>query len=121
MDRAVREATILLAQKVVLRTPVGDVNGGTLRANWQFQAGSYSTKVTDDKDPSEQGLAVLARLTPEIAASPVGGRVYLSNNLPYAYRIEYEGWSHTKAPAGMVRIALAEMPAAIEKRLKELS
>ena len=29
--------------------------------------------------------------------------VYLTNNLPYAARIEYDGWSHTKAPEGMVR------------------
>jgi len=27
----------------------------------------------------------------------------MSNNLPYAYKIEYDGWSHTKAPKGMVR------------------
>jgi hypothetical protein len=29
--------------------------------------------------------------------------IFLTNNLPYAHRIEYDGWSHTKAPAGMVR------------------
>jgi len=32
------------------------------------------------------------------------GLYYLTNNLPYAERIEMDGWSHTKAPQGMVRI-----------------
>ena len=116
IDKTVRAATVLLAQKVVLRSPV---DTGRLRANWQFQAGSYSTAVTEDTD--KQGLAVLARLTSQIAASPVGGRVYISNSLPYAQRIEFEGWSHTKAPAGMVRISLAEMPAAIDRLAKGAS
>jgi hypothetical protein len=29
--------------------------------------------------------------------------IFLSNSLPYAARIEFDGWSHTKAPQGMVR------------------
>ena len=28
---------------------------------------------------------------------------YFTNNLPYAFRIEFEGWSKVKAPQGMVR------------------
>jgi len=108
MDKTVRAATILAAQKVVMRTPV---DTGRLRANWQFQAGSINTSTTDATD---QGLAVLANMTAQINASPVGGRTYISNSLPYAQRIEYEGWSKVKAPQGMVRISLAEMPAAID-------
>jgi hypothetical protein len=114
MDKTVRAATVLAAQKVVLRTPVGDVNGGRLRANWTFQVGSINTATTESTD----GLAVLANITAQINASQVGGRAYISNSLPYAQRIEYEGWSKVKAPQGMVRISLAEMPAAIDRLVK---
>lgn len=29
--------------------------------------------------------------------------MFFTNNLPYAERIEYDGWSRFKAPQGMVR------------------
>ena len=41
---------------------------------------------------------------PELA----GNVVYLTNNLPYAQRLEYEGWSK-QAPAGMVRVNMARI------------
>lgn len=113
MDKTVRAATILMAQKVVLRTPV---DTGRLRANWQFGVGSINTATTESTDSS--GAAVISNIASQALASPVGGKTYLSNNLPYASRIEYEGWSKTKAPQGMVRISLAEMPAAIDSLVK---
>lgn len=112
MDKTVRAATILVAQKVVMRTPV---DTGRLRANWMFGDGSINSNTTESTD---QGLAVLANLTAQINASAVGGRTYISNSLPYAQRIEYEGYSKVKAPQGMVRISLAEMPAAIDRLVK---
>lgn len=113
MDKTVRAATILMAQKVVLQTPV---DTGRLKANWQFGVGSINTTTTDATDSS--GAATISNLTAQALASPVGGKVYISNNLPYAYKIEYEGWSREKAPRGMVRISLAEMPAAIDSLVK---
>ena len=95
-----------------MRTPV---DTGRLRANWQFQAGSINTSTTAATD---QGLAVLANMTAQINESQVGGRTYISNSLPYAQKIEYEGYSKTKEPQGMVRISLAEMPAAIDRLVK---
>ena len=35
----------------------------------------------------------------------------LANNLDYAYKIEYEGWSHSKAPEGMVRVSVVKTAA----------
>lgn len=113
MDKTVRAATILAAQKVVMRTPV---DTGRLRANWQFTSNAPGNTTTDATD---KGLAVLANMTAQIQASAVGGKTYISNSLPYAQRIEYEGYSKVKAPQGMVRISLAEMPAAIEQLVKQ--
>lgn len=39
------------------------------------------------------------------------GFLSFSTSVPYAYRIEYEGWSSRKAPAGFVRKSLTEVAA----------
>lgn len=39
------------------------------------------------------------------------GFLSFSTSVPYAYRIEYEGWSTRKAPSGFVRKSLTEVAA----------
>lgn len=39
------------------------------------------------------------------------GFLSFSTSVPYAYRIEYEGWSARKAPAGFIRKSLAYVAA----------
>ncbi|WP_162455859.1 hypothetical protein [Pseudoxanthomonas kalamensis] len=43
----------------------------------------------------------------------------MANNLPYANRIEYDGWSHTKAPAGMVRVSFARIRQIVSKAVRD--
>lgn len=52
----------------------------------------------------EDLYAVTETITPQTK------RIFFSNSLPYVNRIEFEGWSKVQAPAGMVRITIAEFP-----------
>ena len=101
-DAVVRKVTIDLFHDVVRRTPV---DTGRLKANWQVSQNVpvSGTLTTTDKS----GATTIAAIT--VGVGGAGSVTYLANNLPYAHRIEYDGWSHTKAPAGMVRVSMARV------------
>jgi hypothetical protein len=93
-----RGVLLKLFGAVVKDTPVLT---GRLRANWLFsqdapmEGSSLAANQTDDPTPI---------ITEGVQSIKDGdGEYFLTNNLPYANRIEYEGWSSVKAPAGMVR------------------
>jgi hypothetical protein len=46
---------------------------------------------------------------------------YIINSMPYASRIEFEGWSKIKAPNGMVQISIDELLLVYENYLKGLA
>ena len=83
-------------------TNVSPVDQGTFRANWMTAIGAPSLLVTADTDNNAvaRGAAVLASLPPFSV-------VYLTNNLPYARRLE-DGYSQ-KAPAGVVQVSVANV------------
>jgi len=101
IDQATREATVLLAQGVVLKSPV---DTGRFRGNWMFSPGVIPRGTVPGVDPA--GHTTLSRLVAEIGRTGAGGVTYLSNNLPYAVRLE-NGWSD-QAPQGMVRLTAME-------------
>ena len=76
--------------------------GGRFRANWNVSYGTPNLSTTESVD-KQRGLSEAERAL----SLPVGGVVYLSNGLPYAERLEF-GHSKRQAPAGMVRITVAE-------------
>ena len=98
VEKIRRGITLKLLSAVVLDTPVLT---GRLRGNWRVSEGAPVLDTTDRVDPS--GAAVMSEISAAVAASSGDTSVFLANSLPYASRIEYEGWSHTKAPEGMVR------------------
>ena len=102
IDRIRRGVTLKLLGAVVMDTPV---DTGRLRGNWLVSEGTPVLDAADRVDPS--GAVVMTEITAAVQASTGDAAVYLTNNLPYAKRIEYDGWSHTKAPEGMVRRNLA--------------
>ena len=102
IQRVRRGVTIKLFSAVILDTPV---DSGRLRGNWQLTEGEPAQGQLDLLDKS--GAAVLAKVQQGASASTGDVTLYLTNNLPYAWRIEFEGWSHTKAPEGMVRKNIA--------------
>lgn len=105
VETVVRKVAYRAFKLIIDHSPV---DTGRFRANWNFSVGApdYSTTESTDED---RGAAEAAKaLTLQI-----GTVVYLSNGLPYARRLEY-GWSK-QAPAGMVRLSVADIRAYIEK------
>ena len=93
-----RGVTMKLFSAVILDTPVDE---GTLRANWQITANAPASGTIDDTDKS--GGKTIKKLEAPIKQSSGDTPLFLTNNLPYAGKIEFEGWSRVKAPEGMVR------------------
>tara|TARA_R110000772_G_scaffold171720_1_gene283610 strand:+ start:373 stop:759 length:387 start_codon:yes stop_codon:yes gene_type:complete len=112
-DAAEANAAVLLSlfRGVIMDTPVLE---GRLRGNWIATKSKPSTTTRKTPDPS--GKATTARAMNFVDRQDLGEdfNIYLTNNLPYAHRIEYDGWSHTKAPAGMVRTNLIRIASKIQ-------
>lgn len=99
-----QKLAIDLSNAIILKTPV---DKGQLHWNW-FVGNGYINPATVEHTGEDKGGASL-RNAGEIVSLKVNGQViYITNSLPYAARIEYEGYSK-KAPAGMVRVTLAEL------------
>lgn len=99
-ERLRRAVIIELFSSVILDTPVDE---GRLRGNWQISSTSPASGVVDILDP--QGGKTTAKVQQLAQSGKIGEDqvVFLTNNLPYAYGIEYDGRSSVKAPEGMVR------------------
>jgi hypothetical protein len=114
VDAVWRTVIIKLYSAVILDTPVLT---GRLRGNWQVSIGSPVTTITGRTDMS--GAAVVREVEAIAGRSGAMDVVIMRNNLPYAYRIEYEGWSHTKAPEGMVRRNVTRFTRLMNQAIKE--
>jgi hypothetical protein len=114
-DKIVRYALNTVDGRLVQRSPVGDASywqhpappgyvGGAFRGAWQVAIGAPST--IDPGLIDKDGSATLAAHASIIAAAKAGQVQYLTNNRPYAKRIE-EGWSR-QAPVGLVALTVVE-------------
>ena len=130
-----RGVLIKLFSLVVFDTPVGNVDtwnisdaqkkklredgyvGGQLRGGWQTSIGKSSRKKIERIDPN--GGTVIAEMTGIVSNSKDADPIYFVNRVPYAARIEYDGWSHTKAPEGMVRKNVRRARALVRKQLAQ--
>jgi hypothetical protein len=125
----VRKLVLDLDRRIILKSPVGNPSawkspapegyiGGTFKANWNIGFSTPDTSVSDAVDPSpydtvSNSSASILRANAKLESFVAGTIVYITNSLPYAYRLEYESWSD-QAPAGMVRTTLAELNSAIQ-------
>jgi len=100
-DKWVRDVVLEVTRRVVIRSPV---DTGRFRANWRVSADARSTGMSAAIDPS--GAASISAAGSAVPVKAAGQVYFLQNNLPYARRLEY-GWSQ-QAPAGMVRLTVAE-------------
>ncbi|WP_281211794.1 hypothetical protein [Pseudomonas fulva] len=91
--------------------------GGRFRGNWQFSIDSPATEELDRIDPS--GSETIAALLSQVQALTIGQTAYVVNNLPYAIPLEY-GHS-TQAPAGMVRVTLANFQRIVDEAIRNNS
>jgi hypothetical protein len=108
-DAEVRKICLDLLTGIVLKTPV---DTGRARANWFTSINSPSANVTVSTDPSgsstiSSGLSAISKAT--------GNVLWITNNLPYIYRLEFGGYPNgpkttggfsSQAPAGMVRVTV---------------
>jgi hypothetical protein len=107
-ERVIRGTLFGVASRIIKRSPV---DTGRFRNNWQASVNSPAVGVTSATDKT--GNAAVQESSALINNFQIGATFYLTNNLPYANRLEY-GWSK-QAPSGMVRRTVAE----IEQRIKE--
>lgn len=108
----VRGATaIKLFNAIVLDTPV---LSGRLRANWRLSLNQpdYSTTENTDKN----GAMAFALISDTVDSASLDDTIIMCNSLPYVKRIEYEGWSSVKAPAGMVRKNVTRFKRLVEQQ-----
>lgn len=102
-ELAVRKVMLEAFTSVVRMSPV---DTGRFRGNWMIGRGAPSeAQGTEDRS----GGATTARIVSEVTSAPLGGSIFLTNNLPYS--IELENGSSTQAPAGMVGVTLARINA----------
>jgi hypothetical protein len=101
-DAQVRKICLDLVTGIVLKTPV---DTGRARANWFTSIGNPTDNITESTDAS--GSSTIAGSLGAISKAP-GNVLWITNNLPYIYRLEFEGWSR-QAPAGMVRVTVNDI------------
>jgi hypothetical protein len=127
-DLIVRKIALDVDRRIMERSPVGDASywkhpapkgyvGGRFRANWQLEIGSIPMGTLDAIDPS--GERTLAGHLSVISQARAGVVIYLSNNLPYARRIE-DGWSH-QSPQGVVGLTVMEFQSIVDAAAKEIA
>lgn len=107
LNKTATEVEIEVMTLVIIRSPVDE---GRFRGNWQTSVGSAVTGEIDriGAQPSIEEMQSVVRALR-------GGRVsFISNNLPYGRRLEFEGWSD-QAPHGMVRRTVAEYNQIVKK------
>lgn len=109
----VRQITIKLYSAIILASPV---DTGRFRMNWQATYKNPATGILIADDPS--GSRAINRITQFVISNPKWDEFRLTNNLPYAERLEY-GYSQ-QAPAGMVRVNVARFQRLIDEAAARL-
>jgi hypothetical protein len=106
-----REIAVNLFAEIVSRTPV---DTGYARANWWPSVTAPSEALTGPRfgqpigGGAAEGLS-LARLPDSLAELPAYGVFWIANNVEYIAALE-DGHS-AQAPAGMVRVSIAQIRA----------
>ena len=94
----VQKLAVEIDKRLVFRSPV---DTGRFRANWVVGNGTVNGNTKESFTAANNSI--------EINSIKVNGQIiYITNSLPYAYRLEYESWSK-QAPQGMVRITAVEV------------
>ena len=91
-----KKSVIDLTSDIISDTPV---DTGRLKNNWFPSVGTASEQTTE-ATANEAGDRSNSLVNNQLMLDKT---FYFTNNLPYAFRIEFEGWSKVKAPQGMVR------------------
>ena len=116
-NQVMRSVATEIFTATIVKTPV---DSGRLVNNWQVTYEVPAFGQLDGVDPDRQ--ETINRAKSAVLNAPQGVQtLWLTNNLPYAYRVEYLGWSSVKAPAGMLRVSIAEYQTALRQKVAELT
>ncbi|MGR2681544.1 hypothetical protein [Chromobacterium haemolyticum] len=102
MDVVARKIVFEAFNKVVLKSPV---DTGAFRNSWTVGFGALPVAMA--RVPTQSGIDAHADVARVLTTEIVGVNAWLVNPMPYGVKLEY-GWSK-QAPAGMVRLTLAEI------------
>jgi hypothetical protein len=98
IDQEVRALTVGIFGSVIKMTPV---DTGRAKGNWQCTIGSPASG-TVETSGEDAAMSAMMQAVPDYA----GKKVFLTNNLPYIQKLEYDAHS-SQAPNGMVRVPIA--------------
>ncbi len=114
LDKDLRGVYFSGLSEIIKATPV---DSGRARNNWFLTVNAPSNQSTTSKS---QGLGAERQLS-KMPKSVIGKKLYFTNNLPYAYLLEYGGFTKKpetsktiksfskQAPDGFVRRVIAKM------------
>ena len=107
-ETVARQVSFKLFSAVIKASPV---DTGRFRMNWQTAGAVAPSGVIDGTDKG--GASAIGDAASYIFAASDWNEFTLTNNLPYAERLEY-GWSN-QAPQGMVRVNVARFNTLLEE------
>lgn len=107
-ETVARSVSFKLFSAVIKASPV---DTGRFRMNWQAAGAITPSGILDTVDQS--GDKAVAMAADYVFKNSDWGEFTLTNNLPYAERLEY-GWSN-QAPQGMVRVNVARFNSLLEE------
>jgi len=110
-ENMVRATLFNLSYRIIKESPV---DTGRFRGNWQ--ASVNTPKVTQLKRKDRTGTGTIDSINNVLGKFSMGQTFYLTNNLPYARRLEY-GYSK-QAPSGFLRINVMRVQSELEKARK---
>ncbi len=119
LENVVKAAGINLFNGIIQLSPVRQ---GRFRGNWQASVNTPATDILFQSVPQseDENITFVDNVSQKLTSFKLNDTIYLTNNLPYAERLE-NGWSQQR-PQKWVARATAEaqkyLDAAIVKRLK---
>lgn len=119
VEKTIRGTSIKLFSAIILASPV---DTGRFRANWQASnERPASGEVNGFSDP-------VNKVATYINGAPFANEFTLANNLPYAYKLEFGGYTGNgpntvggyskQAPQGMVRINVARFQRILDEQAR---
>ena len=109
-NTVVTESLFKVGRSIAFMTPVKE---GRAQGNWFASLNTYDgTRKSDATTPQYDQIESIANIS-------VGEIFYLTNNLPYIGKLEFEGHS-TQAPQGMVRVSLENFGSMLKDSIANL-
>lgn len=109
VELVVRKTALELQAGMIEKSPV---DTGRFKSNWMCGIGGINTDIG-----AAPGSNALTRTGVVLETWRPGQTIVLSNSLPYAKRLEYEGWSK-QAPNGMVRLTIQDFAQAVKRAVE---